>query len=86
MSARSYGGAGRWKRCSPVVRAPNEEATGGRGMMIVTATSLDWGFEQSPQGGKTTWVMFGLDSPTFEDWRWCDVGNHVAGDERAEVV
>ncbi|MEV8055917.1 ATP-binding protein [Streptomyces antimycoticus] len=41
----------------PEVRAPGEDETGGRGLMLVEALTHRWGFEQRACGiGKTVWA------------------------------
>ncbi|MEU5728882.1 MULTISPECIES: ATP-binding protein [Streptomyces] len=41
----------------PEVRAPGEDETGGRGLMLVEALADRWGFEQRTCGiGKTVWA------------------------------
>ncbi|MEU9279234.1 ATP-binding protein [Streptomyces sp. NPDC048341] len=42
---------------TPEVRAPGEEATGGRGLLLVAATAHRWGVEKRAGGiGKTVWA------------------------------
>lgn len=39
----------------PSMAAPDLEALGGRGLVIVNGLASGWGVERTPEGGKTVW-------------------------------
>ncbi len=46
-------------RLLPELRAPSPAEARSRGLVLVQALSLDWGFERCP-GGKYVWAVFSL--------------------------
>ncbi|MGV9363132.1 ATP-binding protein [Amycolatopsis sp. NPDC003731] len=46
-------------RMLPELRAPSPAEARSRGLVLVQALSLDWGFERCP-GGKYVWAVFAL--------------------------
>lgn len=41
----------------PVLAGPDEDAEGGRGLMLVQALSKEWGHYQPPTGGKVVYCL-----------------------------
>jgi anti-sigma regulatory factor (Ser/Thr protein kinase) len=44
----------------PVLRSVGRDQVGGRGLVVVTACTEDWGYEVKPSGGKTVWADLGV--------------------------
>jgi anti-sigma regulatory factor (Ser/Thr protein kinase) len=44
----------------PMARAVEDDEEQGRGMGIVVALAVDWGSEQTPDGGKRVWAELAL--------------------------
>ncbi len=64
----------------PEVRAPGEDETGGRGLLLVEALAHRWGFEQRACGiGKTVWAELKAPDLVTE----CDGGAIAAAAVRA---
>jgi anti-sigma regulatory factor (Ser/Thr protein kinase) len=45
---------------TPVVRTPTTDAESGRGMMLVEALSLEWSWNDLPDGGKSVYCIIAL--------------------------
>lgn len=50
-----------WSAALPVARLPEQLATGGHGLMLVSALSVTWGITVKADGGKSVWARFRTD-------------------------
>jgi len=46
-------------RHPPKLRSPDTEALGGRGLYVVDALAVSWGYRWPRTGGKVVWVLLG---------------------------
>ena len=53
---------------SPVVRLPSADGAESPSLMLIGERTLHWGVEPDERGGKSVWVVFGLQPPDFQDW------------------